>query len=101
MLIDLGEGIETADQQFAAPGRAFVSAVVPYVDASDAAVSVAGRENRYATLTYGTERSMGADFKCPARNSGRYHRIKFRMPAGSVWTELQGFDVEFLPDGDR
>ena len=93
--------IETADVQFVPPRRAFASAVVPYFNASDIAVSVAGRENRYAAVSYGSESTLGADFKAPVRSSARYHRIKFRVPAGSIWTEFQGFDAEFIADGDR
>lgn len=93
--------IETADQQFMPPKRAFASAIIPYIDASAAAVSIAGRENRYAAVSYGSESTLGVDFKAPVRSSARYHRIKFRVPAGSIWAEFQGFDAEFAPDGDR
>lgn len=93
--------IETGDQQFVPPQRAFVSTVTPYIDASDIGVSVSARENRYATVVYNAETTLGVDFKAAARSSGRYQGIKFRMPAGSSWTQFQGFDAEFIPDGDR
>ncbi len=93
--------IETSDQQFNPPQRAFLSSVTPYVDASDVAVSVAATENRHTANSYGAENTLETDGKTSPRSSGRYHNIKFRIPAGSDWSKFQGYDAEFAPDGDR
>lgn len=37
----------------------------------------------------------------PFRATGRYHRVSWDITAGSVWSYVQGFEVEFEAGGDR
>lgn len=93
--------IETAEVQLAAPGLAFVSGVTPYIDTTQAMVSVGGRLRQQDTLVYGTEWPVGVTGEAPARVSGRFHRSKVRVPAGAAWTKAQGIDASYVPDGMR
>lgn len=93
--------VETAEVQLAAPGRAFVQAVTPVVEADDAVATVAGRSKRSETFTYKAETSQNSQGACPTICSGRTHRFKVRVPAEADWDDLQGVVVDYVPEGAR
>jgi hypothetical protein len=97
--------IETAETQLNPPGRAFVESVVVYGAPDEALVSVAGRERALdnENAVYGPEYGVQDDGVWPSRASARYHRIKIRVPEGTSWPQgqIQGYDLNFVPEGGR
>jgi hypothetical protein len=95
--------IETCEFHLNPPGRTFVESVVVYGGPSDIGVSVGGRETQAEsdTITYAAEDGLEADGAVPTRSDWRYHRVKIRVPAGTSWSKIKGFDITSGPSGGR
>lgn len=95
--------LETAETQLNPPGRAFVSEVVVYGGPAGSMVAVGGRETNTQDVAtfYNPEAALGVTGSAPARCSSRYHRSKVRIPAGSSWSQIEGIDYSYSPEGGR
>jgi hypothetical protein len=49
-------------------------------------------------ISTGTMRTNG---KMPVRSNGRYNDITMIIPAGELWTDIQGVECEFEPGDGR
>lgn len=82
----------------------FCSKIFAEVDTIDGLLSVGERLIRadWCDVLWGKERyasqHTGA-YHCRSRS--RYHRFKLRIPAGTNWHHLSGFNVELTPAGFR
>ena len=83
----------TGEGQLNPRGRMQVQEVTPLIDTDDATVSMGVRETQSGTVTYGSASSQRTTGICPVRSTGRFHRAKVTVPAGSTWTYAQGVDV--------
>lgn len=95
----LAAEIETAESQVFPGGRAAVHAVTPLVDAAGAAVAVGVRETQHEPVAWKPPAPANRAGWAPARASGRYHRARVTIPAGSAWSHAQGVDFEASSDG--
>lgn len=91
--------IESGSAQIGQPNRAFVRKVAPLIDTSGARVNVATRHTVFGTETWRTERAPSAKtgyghFDC----SGRFHRVRMRIPSGTSWTKATGFEVDAVAE---
>lgn len=84
------------------PGRrSFVQGARPITDATAATIAISARQNLFDGETFSANVAVNAMGECPQRSSGRYHRARITIPAGSVWTEASGVDVTAIPEGWR
>ena len=76
-----------------------IRSVRPLSDAPDAVVSmtVAREPAGTPTETTFTARSAGGFYRM--RQSGNLVQVKISMPAGAVWSFVQGYDIEAVPGG--
>jgi hypothetical protein len=93
--------METGERQLMPFGRSMVRSVRPAIDASAAVARVGKRERIADTRTWGAEASMQTSGECPVRSSGRMHRFRVRVPAGTAWTHAQGVGLKFSKAGTR
>lgn len=93
--------LETGDRQLADGRRALVRSVRPVVDSSAALARVGKRERLADTRIWSAESAMEISGECPLRSSGRYHRFRVRLPAGTTWTHAQGVEVTAAGQGRR
>lgn len=79
--------------------RARIRSVRPLTDSVDAIVSVAvaGGPADMPTEAIITGRSAGGFHRM--RQSGNLIQVRLSMPAGSVWSFAQGYDIEAVPGG--
>jgi hypothetical protein len=86
--------VETDLFQANPSGRAFVRSVEPIVDTADTMCALATKE-RYSDIEVWTpETGVGSTGKCPFHKEGRLHRLRVRIPSGSVWTKAVGVAIE-------
>lgn len=82
----------------------FLEKIAVDVDSWDGLVSVGKRMLRsdLSPITWSMERSS-SDYTglYHGRSRGRYHRFKIRIPQGTKWTHITGFDVNIIPSGKR
>lgn len=92
--------VESALLSFNAPNRSMVKRVAPLIDTSAARVNVATRAKTFDDDTWRTERtpSSGTGY-CHFTASGRHHRLRMRIPAGTTWTKAVGFEAEAGAEG--
>jgi hypothetical protein len=45
--------------------------------------------------------ALTASGKVPFRASGRFHRVRWDIPAGAEWSYVQGFEVDYDVGGER
>jgi hypothetical protein len=84
------------------PGRhAVVTNIRPIVDAGTASVAVGVRERTTDTVAFGGAVAADAVGNAPQRASGRYHRARLTLPAGSGFAHISGIDVDATPEGTR
>ena len=74
-------------------GRTQVQEVTPLIDTTAATVAMGVRETQPGTVVYGSASSQRSTGICPVRSTGRFHRAKVTVPAGSTWTYAQGVDI--------
>ena len=85
--------VTTGEGQLNQTGRTQVQEVTPLIDTSAALVSMGRRETQSGTVTYGSASSQRSTGICPVRSTGRFHRARVTVPAGSTWTYAEGVDV--------
>lgn len=82
------------------PGaRSRIRSVRPLTDTADATLSIGGANAREAALqetSYSAARSDGS-YRC--RENWALTRVKLTIPAGTVWTYAQGYDVDARAGG--
>lgn len=95
--------IETADAMLARPNRAFARGIRLDSDADDWRAQVGTRETlrRADPVAWRPETAPTFSRFAPCRASGRYHRIRARIPAGTEWTQATGFEVDATAEGMR
>lgn len=81
--------------------RMFVSGVLPYTDASDITAAIGFKHSEFDAETLSTYRAPGADRVIPFRHPARRATLSFRVPYGSRWTTIQGYDLRAKPEGYR
>lgn len=83
------------------PGkRSYVAGYRILSDASDARGTTAASENPYATLESGSERQQESSGLLPGAQTGRWHQVTVRIPAGATWTKIRGLTLdEVRPEG--
>ena len=81
-----------------APGPVvMVRGVRPLIDGAGAYVSVNARMRAQDAFTTSTETTTTRTGMCPQRAVGRFVRVRVRVPAGSEWTDAEGFDLDVTP----
>jgi hypothetical protein len=84
------------------PGRrARIRALRPISNALNASAQINARMRRgdgENVISTGTMRTNG---KMPVRSNGRYNDITMIIPAGELWTDIQGVECEFEPGDGR
>lgn len=95
--------LETAEAMLARPNRAFVRGVRLDGDADDWRVAVGSRESLAASelVRWRPESAPNHARFAPARASGRYHRARVRIPAGTAWTYAAGIEPDATGEGGR
>lgn len=94
--------IDTEDKALNYPRRAVTGNIQVMVDADDSQVAIAAKETQNGTLNFGSFLSQESGLPwISSRVSGRWHRFRIKRPAGSVWKNCVGIDVEFTDGGLR
>ena len=95
--------IETAEFEPAAMKKSLIRGVTPYVTSKNSeptlTVQVGSRSKQVDDATYSAAVSLNDDNNCPARSSGRYHRV--RVNASGTWRYALGVDVDAVGQGKR
>jgi hypothetical protein len=94
------EAIMETDEQDSEGDLVFIDAVRPITDASTAMISIGGRLNAQAAVTYSAESAISGNGDCPQLVETRYARAKLRIPAASVWTYARAIQPSSVPAGD-
>jgi hypothetical protein len=72
------------------------------IDTSNVYISIGQRFRRSDDFVWLLEQIPSTNTGQIRKNSrARFHRFKVRIPAGTLWTHLQGIDTEFAPAGFR
>jgi hypothetical protein len=66
-----------------------------------ASIAIATRDRLIDATVYGGAVAVNSIGECPQRTTGRYARAQMTLPAGSVFTHLQGVDLTVRPEGKR
>lgn len=95
--------METAEAMLARPRRAFVRSLRLDSDADDWRASVGVREAAAQSVParYLPETRPTVERRAPCRASGRYHRARIRIPAGTAWSYATVIEPDAAPEGDR
>jgi len=94
------EAIMETDEQDLEGDLVFIDGVRPITDASTAMISIGGRLNAQAAVTYSAESALSENGDCPQLVETRYARAKLRIPAASVWTYARAVQPSAQPAGD-
>lgn len=86
--------METADVQLLPGFRAFVRGVRPVTDSPDASCAAGTKERPQTAPSFGALSAQNAQGLCPMRASGRFHRFRMSIPAGSTWTHATGVSLD-------
>lgn len=78
----------------------FSRACRPLID-GQTYVSVGTRMSTQDTLAWSNESVVNTSGLAPLRSTGRYNRIKLRIPAGTAWTKAEGFEHDASTAGAR
>ncbi len=92
---------ETSDGQLTPDGRSHLSGVTPIINASQIFARAGFREKISDVVTFTPEEALESTGQIPLNASGRYMRLKFRIPASIGWNLAQGFDPVIHVDGFR
>lgn len=96
----LAATVETAEINSGNGMRTVIRSCRPLIDGASPTITVGSRETQQATVTYGAASSLTAAGAVPLYQSGRYHRFRAVIPAGSVWSNAQGIDdIDARPMG--
>lgn len=92
--------IETGE--FGERGIQMVRSVQPVIDTNAGLVQVGSRFRRGDARTWTGEKAVsGATGIAHLRSRARFHRIRLKVPASTVWTHAQGVDVDAIDGGAR
>jgi hypothetical protein len=84
------------------PGqRTLITNTRPRIDGGVPSVSIGRRETLQAGVNYTAAVSINSLGACPVRASGRYIRGTMTEPAGSLFTNISGIELDGQPIGDR
>lgn len=90
------EGILKLDNVEPTPGkRSRIRSLRPITDAVNATAQVDARMRKGDSESVVSASSMRDNGKMPLRCNGRYNNITLTIPAGEVWSEVQGCEIEF------
>ena len=81
--------------------RVFVTGIRPLTDAEAPTAALGYREAFNTAVGYTSLTSQEVTGICAQRTSTRYARARIYIPAGDVWSYLQGADVIVQPAGKR
>lgn len=92
----LSAEFETGEFQPAPGRRAFVREVTPIItdDAASALVTLRGRDDQRAALRSQADVALGAIGFAPTAFDARYFRVGIVLPAGAVWSDAAGFQID-------
>lgn len=95
--------METAEAMLSRPNRSFVRGVRLDGDADDWRAAIGSRESlkRNEAIRLRDESAPNREGFAPTRASGRYHRVRLRIPAGVDWTYAKGIEPDAVPEGMR
>lgn len=93
--------VDTVEVELGRGRRAFVDTVRPMVDGGTLSVKLATRDRPNDSPTFGTYVTQNNSGECRFRSSGKQHRARVMIAAGSTWTHAQGVDFSFQIEGDR
>ncbi len=95
--------VETADAMLARPNRAFARSVRLDSDADDWRAAVGVRESlaKGSPVIWKAETAPTVERRAPCRASGRYHRIRARIPSGTAWSYASAAEVDATAEGLR
>src|SRR5260221_206440 len=91
--------LETTDAHLVPGQRAFVSEVYPLIDSPDVVIASAPRERLQDAVAYGADTPLEVTGSVSLYTSGRLHRFRATVPAGSVWTLATGLGIDSQSDG--
>lgn len=94
---------ETPDAMLARPARAFVRGMRLDSDADAWRVAVGTRESlgQSQPVRWRGEAPPNFERFAPCRASGRYHRARVRIPAGTAWSYASGVEPDATAEGAR
>lgn len=81
--------------------RSFVQGARFLVDAPTHSVRVRKRQALSDTGVWTAPSTVQTSGYCPLRASGYFHEFEGTIPAGQVWTNTQGLEVDAAPEGTR
>jgi hypothetical protein len=93
--------LETAEINTGKGGtRSVIRSCRPLIDGGAPTISIASRETQQSAIAYGAPVGLTVAGMAPVYSSGRYHRIRCVIPAGSTWRHAQGVDdLDVRPAG--
>ena len=92
--------LETADFQPIPQARAYVRGCDLLTDATGATATLGRKERPQGAVSFGSAQSQTSTTgKVPIRGSTRFARVRMSIPAGEVWTQAQGVDVDAIREG--
>lgn len=96
---NLAATIDTGDFQPNPDGLSLVSSLRPLIDGGTVTAQLASRIRVQDSVSYGTAATIDTDGKCSVLDTGRYHRARLNVPAGSTWNHAQGFQITYSNAG--
>jgi hypothetical protein len=82
--------------------RSVVRSCRPLIDGGSPMIKIGFRETQQGTPAYGLELGLTPAGMAPVYQSGRYFRVRARMPAGSTWSNMLGVDdLDARPSGGQ
>jgi hypothetical protein len=98
---NLAATVDTGEAQLFPGRRAVVTGARPIVDAGTPAVAIGTRERPFDPPSFAPAVPVDGLGNCPQRASGRYHRARLTLPAGTSFTHVAGVEIEAAPEGAR
>jgi hypothetical protein len=94
--------LETADQEFYPGARAFLQEARVYTDATNFTLQVGTSDYHGGDVTWSAEVTPYTSTKtCHFRHSGRLHRFRQNIPAGTNWNHSIGLEAKTRQEGQR
>jgi hypothetical protein len=84
--------VETAEFNPGKGTRSVIRACRPLIDGGLPMIKIGSRETQQGATAYGTEVGLTPAGLAPVYQSGRYFRVRARMPLASTWSNMQGID---------
>ncbi|ACB27631.1 hypothetical protein [Methylobacterium radiotolerans] len=95
--------VQTPDAMLARPNRSFLRGARLDTDADDWRVAIGVRESLTASspVRWLPETAPTVERIAPTRASGRYHRARVRIPAGTTWSYVSAIEPDATAEGAR